>query len=128
MRPPVDHVRISTKSKEILIRVKKRTGLEYWNEVCRIAYFRSIANPTLPAMTSSNGNVAIDIEWKTFAGSFQNEITAATLLRAKKDKIDLNNSEAIANYFRAHLERGIASLQNIRSLSELAMPIQKISD
>lgn len=128
MRAPVDHVRISTKAKEIMIRVKKRTGLEHWNEICRIAYCRSLANPTLPTMTLSNGNIAIDIEWKTFVGPFQNEIIATTLIRAAKDKIDLKNKEAVANYFRAHLERGIASLQNIRSLSELAMANEQKSD
>lgn len=120
MRPPVDHVRISTKAKEILIRMKKRTGLEHWNEICRFAYCRSLANPTPPAQTLINSNVAIDIEWKTFAGQFQNEITAITMMRAAKDNIDLCNREAISQYFRAHLERGIASLQNVKSLLELA--------
>lgn len=128
MRAPVDHVRISTKAKEILIRVKKRTGLEHWNEICRIAYCRSLANPTPPTFTLSNSSTAIDIEWKTFAGPFQNEITATTLIRAAKDKIDLQSKEAVANYFRAHLERGIASLQNIRSLSELAIANGQKSD
>jgi DNA sulfur modification protein DndE len=121
MRPPVDHVRISAKAKEILIRMKKRTGLEHWNEICRIAYCRSLANPSPPAMTLLNSNIAIDIEWKTFAGQFQNEITAITMIRAAKDNIDLGNKEAVSHYFRAHLERGIASLQNIKSLPELAM-------
>lgn len=128
MRAPVDHVRISTKAKEILIRVKKRTGLEHWNEICRIAYCRSLANPTPPTFTLSNGNTAIDIEWKTFAGPFQNEITAITFIRAANDKIELNDREAVSHYFRAHLERGIASLQNIRSLSELAMASEQTSD
>lgn len=128
MKPPVDHVRISKKAKEILVRVKKRTGLEHWNEICRIAYCRSLANPIPPTNTLSHGNTAIDIEWKTFAGLFQDELIATTLIRAAKDKIDLQSKESVANYFRAHLERGIASLQNIRSLSELAITNAPKSD
>ncbi len=48
MKPPVEHVKISAKAKEILVKVKRSTGLEHWNEICRIALCKSIANPTIP--------------------------------------------------------------------------------
>lgn len=119
MKPPVEYLRISAKSKDILIRTKKRTGLEHWNEICRIAYCRSLANPALPVTSQGKGNNALDIEWKTFAGHYHDELSSLTITRAHKDNIDINNQDALASYFKSHLERGIASLQNIKSLSDI---------
>lgn len=119
MKPPVEHIRVSSKGKEILIRVKRHTGLQHWNELCRVALCRSLANPSPPPKPQKAGDSSIDMEWKTFAGPFQQEFAALIVLRAKKDGINLSSKEAIAEYFRAHLERGIAGLQNIRRIEEL---------
>jgi DNA sulfur modification protein DndE len=119
MRSPVEYVRISAKNRDILIKIKRRTGLEHWNEICRIAYCRSLANPAPPVINHQSGNIVIDIEWKTFAGLFHKELTAITLIRAAKDNIKLNNKDALNDYFRSHLERGISSLQNIKNLQGL---------
>lgn len=119
MKPPVEHVRVSAKGKEILIRVKRRTGLEHWNEICRFALCRSLANPVPPPKLDKLSDSSIDMEWKTFAGSLQETLTSLTVLRAEKDGVDLSRKDAMPEYFRAHLERGIASLQNIRSLADL---------
>lgn len=121
MKPPIEHVRVSTRGKEILIKIKRQTGLEHWNEICRIALCRSLANPTPPPKPTKIGDSNIDMEWKTFAGAFQEELSALTILRAKKDGIDILKREDVADYFRAHLERGITSLQNIKQVNELCI-------
>lgn len=117
MRPPVEHVRVSEKGKDILIKVKRNTGLEHWNEICRVALCRSLANPTPPSKNERVVDSNIEMEWKTFAGSYQEEFSALIILRAKKDNINVHQKDALAEYFRAHLERGIASLQNTKSIS-----------
>lgn len=125
MKPPVEHVRISAKNKDALLRIKKRSGLEHWNEICRIAYCRSIANPDPPVISKEMGNTAIDIEWRTFAGNYHDELISLTLIRAHKDRVEVNNGDSLASYFRAHLERGISSLQSIKSIYEL-IPISTL--
>lgn len=124
MNPPVDHVRVSAKGKEILIKIKRRTGLEHWNEICRVALCRSLANPNPPTALSRIADSAIDMEWKTFAGAYSSEFTSAILTRANLDGVDMNCKEALGDYFRAHLERGIASLQNVKALGDLVQHIQ----
>lgn len=120
MKPPVEHVRVSAKGRDILIKVKRHTGLEHWNEICRIALCRSLANPTPPPKLTKIGDSNIDMEWKTFAGQFQEEIASLILFRALKDNIDLLHDEGdLAEYFRAHIERGIASMQNVKNVSML---------
>lgn len=119
MKPPVDHVRVSSKGKEVLIKIKRRTGLEHWNEICRVALCRSLANPTAPTKAPRTAENALDMEWKTFAGAYSSELTAAILLRAQRDGIDVNSRECLGEYFRLHMERGVSSLQNVRSLADL---------
>jgi DNA sulfur modification protein DndE len=116
MKPPVETVRISTRGREILIKVKRKTGIERWNEICRVALCRSLANPSEPPKNSKVWDSAIEIEWKTFAGELGPDFTALIALRATKDKVDTSKKDAVADYFRAHLERGIASLQNTSGL------------
>lgn len=120
MKPPVDYVRISTKGKNVLQQVKNGTKLEHWNEICRIALCHSLTNPQSPPKPANLGENAIDMDWKTFAGAYSNEIASAVLLRAHIDSIDIQSRDAIADYFKAHLERGISSLRNIEGLNGLA--------
>ena len=120
MKPPVEHVRVSTRGKEILIKIKRRTGLEHWNEICRIALCRSLANPTTPPKCDNKiGESSIDMDWKTFAGDYQYEFVSLVLLRAQKDGVNLSKKDAISDYFKLHLERGISSLQNIRGMTDM---------
>ncbi|MVF23450.1 DNA sulfur modification protein DndE [Methylocaldum sp. BRCS4] len=128
MKPPVDYVRVSSKGKDVLIKIKKRTGLEHWNELCRIAVCRSLSNPTLPPNPIKIGDNGIDMEWKTFAGPFQQELAALIILRAQQDGIDLSRKDSLAEYFRAHLERGISSLQSTKGISDLVVLAEQNSD
>jgi DNA sulfur modification protein DndE len=115
MKPPVETVRISSQSREILIKIKRRLGVERWNEICRVALCRSLANPTKPVKPKIGWDSAVEIEWKTFAGDQSETFSSIILIRAKKDKINWEKKEEFADYFRSHVERGIQSLQNIKN-------------
>ncbi|MBK6631642.1 MAG: DNA sulfur modification protein DndE [Betaproteobacteria bacterium] len=119
MKPPIDHVRVSAQGREILIKLKRRTGLEHWNELCRVALCRSLANPKPPTIPYRIAENAIDMEWKTFAGAYSSEFSSAILIKARADGVNLASKEALGEYLRAHIERGIASLQNVKTLGDL---------
>ena len=116
MKPPVDTVRISSNGKDILIKIKRRLGVERWNEICRVALCRSLANSTKPSRPRQGWDSSIEIEWKTFAGENSELYSAMTRIRAIQDEVDIKKKEMLADYFRAHMERGIASLQNISKI------------
>lgn len=59
------------------------------------------------------------MDWKTFAGSYYEEFVCLNAYRAKKDGIDSTRKDSFAEYFRAHLERGIASLSDLRDVKDL---------
>lgn len=118
MKPPVESVRISSQSREILIKIKRRLGVERWNEICRVALCRSLANPTKPIKPKGGWDSAVDIEWKTFAGELSEAFSAICLIRAQMDKIDTEQKDALSEYFRSHMERGIRSLQNVSTFED----------
>ena len=118
MKPPVEEVRVSVRGRETLIKLKRRTGLTQWNHLCRLAYCRSLSNPTPPGVTAQ-GEAGIRMDWKTFAGSYSREMASLLALRALRDNINLMQKEEMAEYFRAHLERGIASLDGVADVVEL---------
>lgn len=84
MKPPIEVVRVSDRGKEILIKIKKRTGLQHWNEICRIALCHSLIDPNFPSKLTESSDNAVEIEWKTFAGSFHEEIAAIIIFEAQK--------------------------------------------
>lgn len=115
MRLP-DAVRISTRGREILMKLKRYTGIGQWNTLCRVAYCYSLSIPTEPKLNPEKGDVALEIEWPTFAGPIKTELAALTISRATAAAIADHD---IAKYARAHLERGLSAIQNARSVAEL---------
>jgi DNA sulfur modification protein DndE len=118
MKPPVEIVRVSTKGKDILTKMKRRLGIERWNEICRVALCRSLANPTKPSKARSGWDTSIEIEWRTFAGENSDVFSALIRTRALQDGIDIKKKEMLSDYFRSHMERGIGSLQNVSSFKD----------
>jgi DNA sulfur modification protein DndE len=117
MKPPVETVRISKQGRDILSKIKRRTSLERWNDISRAALCRSLNNRSAPPVSKKGWDSAIEIEWKTFAGEIGDELSAMILTRASADGVDLADSAGVSSYFRAHIERGISSLQNVKDLS-----------
>jgi len=117
MRLP-DAVRISTRGREILIKLKRYTGIGQWNTLCRIAYCYSIAIATEPTQTPEKGDIALEIEWQTFAGPIKAELGGLTISRAATAEVA---PQDIAKYVRGHLERGLSAIQNVRSVEELVL-------
>jgi DNA sulfur modification protein DndE len=117
MKPPVETVRISNRGREILIKIKRNTGIDRWNEICRVALCHSLANQSRPPKAQKNWDSGIEIEWKTFAGELSDLLSSAVLFRAKVDGIDVGKKECVSDYFRAHLERGISGIQNSKGIA-----------
>jgi DNA sulfur modification protein DndE len=123
MKLKIEQVRISANGKEILTKIKKRTGLTQWNHICRIGLLRSLAMRA-PLDDRYVLDTAIEIEWRTFSGLYQAELAALIRYSAHRSGIALNDSDQLNLYFRKHLERGIAGLAEITSLPGLILSIQ----
>lgn len=119
MKPPVDTVRVSQRGKEILIKLKRNTGLDQWNVLCRWALCASLMRESKPPKVKGWEESNIEMTWKTFAGAHADHLAALVKSRADHHGVDIQDGGMLTDYFRAHLERGISSIQNVRNLAAL---------
>jgi DNA sulfur modification protein DndE len=107
----IDNVRISEKAKNQLITLKRRTGIQNWNILCRWAFCLSLREPTAPPNENIITDSAIEMTWRTFTGGDEALYLALLIEKARKDKVSINKIE-LNNYFKLHLHRGISYLNS----------------
>jgi len=113
----IEHVRLSEKAKQQLITLKRRTGLENWNVLCRWAFCLSLAEPSIPPHEDIVTDSSIEMSWKTFAGEHSEVYIAVLRERLYKD---YGNISDVTYYLKLHLHRGISYLLNrVNKLDDL---------
>ena len=106
MTPPLETIRLSQAAKDRLIQIKRRTGVDNWNILCRWALCMSLTRKTEPERTPSSKKSEVEIPWKTFSGIHEQTFAALIIERAHS----AGRLADLAEYFEVHLERGIAYL------------------
>jgi len=121
MKPPVETVRISQQGRDQLIKLKRATGIEHWNIICRWALCVSLREPTVPIRAiSSPSEGGVEISWKIFSGDLSDVLAALVFSRATKDRVDTTDPTALASYFRDHVHRGLGYLASGKETSDLS--------
>lgn len=121
----IETVRISPTAKDQLVTIKRRTGLKHWNEVCRWALCRSLAEATVPVDVPIPVEGGLEIDWRTFGGRAADTYLDLVRLRCEQDGL-ADDAPTVNRYFRLHLHRGIGylagdpRLQDVRALVGLA--------
>lgn len=115
----IETVRISAQGREQLIRLKRHTGIENWNTLCRWAFCFSLAEPTRPPEIREKGEAAVEMTWKTFGGPYAEICWALLEDRCRRDKIPLQ-TERLSEQFRLHLHRGLGYLAGNKKLRSVA--------
>jgi len=110
----IENVRISEKAKIQLITLKRRTGIQNWNVLCRWALCLSLRESTPPPFENIIADSTVEMTWRTFTGGLENLYMALLISNAKKDGISLEKAE-LNNYFKLHLHRGISYLNGSSS-------------
>jgi DNA sulfur modification protein DndE len=67
----LEHIRVSEKAKDQLARIKRSTGIQHWNVLCRWAFCISIADPSVPTNTKIPGDSSVEMTWKVFGGAYE---------------------------------------------------------
>jgi DNA sulfur modification protein DndE len=105
----IETVKVSEKGKTQLVTLKRRTGLQNWNVLCRWAFCISLAEASRPPDENILTDSSVEMTWKTFTGGRDELYWGLLILRAKRDGVSLDK-ESLAKYFKLHLHRGIAYL------------------
>lgn len=118
----IETVRIDDQGREQLIRLKRHTGVENWNVLCRWAFCASLAERTRPSMRLFKGEAAVEIAWRVFGGAHHELYLALLKQRCREDGLGLD-SGTLHEQFRLHLHRGLGYLsadRTVRSIGGLA--------
>lgn len=115
----IETIRISEKGKQQLLQLKKKTGIQHWNVLCRWAFCLSLAEKTIPPKENIVTDSNIEMSWKTFAG--KDELIYQAILTQRLYEDGLQQNEA-AEWFKIHLHRGISYMNNkIKSVEDLVL-------
>lgn len=108
MKPPCETLRLGKQSRDNLIKIKRVTGIEHWNIICRWALLASLREPTTPIAPPEASEGGVEIAWKVFAGDLADVLAA--LIRLRIDGHDEHGESESALAIRAHVTRGLGYL------------------
>ncbi|HEJ2265354.1 DNA sulfur modification protein DndE [Pseudomonas aeruginosa] len=99
----IDRIRLTASAKTQLSTLKRRTGIDHYNALCRHALCVSLANDSQPPEENLNFNGGLEIDWKVLSGG--NEELYLNLIYSKYGKI--SDSE-LKRILTAHFHRGLS--------------------
>jgi len=109
----IDRVRLSSAAKTQLATLKKKTGIEHNNALCRHALCASLANPSRIPEEKLDLSSGLEIDWRTLTGGheiiYQNVLIARLLEEGSKP-----TPAAIQAAATLHIHRGLAFLSGRR--------------
>lgn len=120
----IEHIRLSQQARDQLIRLKRWTGIENWNVLCRWAFCISLAESSIPPPTKIPADSSVEMTWKVFGGAHHDIYLALLKERCNKDGLG-TSEEVVSAQFRLHLHRGIGYLaalvsdKQIKSITDL---------
>ena len=119
MKHDIENIRLPQQSKDQLSRLKRITGIEQWNILCRWALALSLAEKNDPPKQRPATDSSIDINWKTFTGEKGAIYYTLIVERCHKEGLEIN-TENLTWSLRRHVVRGIGYLTARRELKSIS--------
>lgn len=105
----IERVKLTATAKQQLITLKRRTGIEHYNIICRHALMTSLGNDKALPAEALNFSGGIEIDWKVFAGEAADTYLNLIAIRAKQDKGQVS-AETVRATLTSHVHRGLSLL------------------
>lgn len=113
--PLVDVVRLGPATKIRLTTLKRRTGINNWNVLCRWAFCLSVSAPEPVGERHPDQGTGVEMTWKTFAGDHELLYQALLESRVQQDGVcDLGE------LIRLHISRGLARLLSTKDIDSIS--------
>lgn len=119
----IETVRLGADTKIHLSTLKKRTGIENWNTLCRWAFCLSVSDEAPVRDRDEKGVGAVEMTWKTFAGEDEDIYRALLVERCQSEHGSLDR-EILASTLRQHIARGAARLVSNRGLKSVGQLLE----
>lgn len=114
----IEHIRLSQQAKDQLIKLKRVTGIEHWNVLCRWALCLSLAEQSVPPTAKIPADSNVEMSWKVFGGRYADLYIALVKERCVRDGLG-TDPDTVAQQFRLHLHRGISYLFGNKGLRKI---------
>ena len=118
MNSPIERVRLAKTAEDQLIKLKRNTKIKQWNILCRWAFCRSLAEPSIPSPIPIETNSTVEIAWKVFGGDIADILLIALKQRCHQDGLG-TETETLKQQFTLHLHRGIGYLAGDNSIQQI---------
>lgn len=115
----IEHIRLSQQAKDQLVKLKRVTGIEHWNVLCRWALCLSFAEQSVPPLSKIPADSNVEMSWKVFGGRYADLYMVLLKERCIRDGLEVD-AETLALQFRLHLHRGISYLAGNRKLRNIS--------
>jgi|694.fasta_scaffold04644_8 DNA sulfur modification protein DndE len=104
----IDSIRLTNTEKDLLVRIKRKTGIDSWNILCRWALVIGLTAKDARNRINPEKRDAIEIRWDTFVGKNKHIYNALTLLAYEN-----NGDKGIdfSDFIHNRIEYGIRSIQ-----------------
>ena len=114
----IETVRLNGRARNQLIAIKRKTGIEYWNILCRWALCLSLAEEHSPREGTVGGETGIEMTWRTFGGEFADLYLGLLKQRCLDEGLECDE-ETLTEQLKLHLHRGIGYLAGKKDLTEI---------
>lgn len=109
----MERVKLTSTARNQLATIKRRTGIEHNNAICRHALCISLANPSVPPDENFAFAGGLEIDWRTLTGGqddlYTNLLIVRLLIEGKRVSED-----SIRQTFLLHVHRGLSYLVSRR--------------
>jgi len=113
----IESVRISQKAKEQLIWLKRQTGIQNWNVLCRWALCLSLADSAPIGDYDDAADSNVEMRWEVFAGEYKEVYLGMINVRCRDEGLSCQG-KAWSRFVRQHIHRGLAILSSFNGYSE----------
>jgi DNA sulfur modification protein DndE len=118
MNNPIERVRISSTAEEQLIKLKRSTKIKQWNILCRWAFCRSLAEPSIPSPVPIKTDSKVEMTWNVFGGEIADILLIALKQRCYQDRLAIDQ-DTLKQQFILHLHRGIGYLAGDAEIKQI---------
>jgi DNA sulfur modification protein DndE len=109
----MDRIKLTSAARNQLTTIKRRTGIEHNNVICRHALCMSLANPSIPPEETYVFSGGLEIDWKVLTGGKESLYYNLLVTRMSIDSVPINE-EQVRMTFTQHVHRGLSYLVSRR--------------
>lgn len=123
----IETVRLDNATKIHLMTLKRRTGIDQWNILCRWAFCLSLSDETPVRERTEREGRTVEMTWRTFAGD-EEIIYRYLLLERCQQEHGKTDKDLLSTTLREHISRGagrLAAAGGVKSVSDLVALTQQ---